>query len=260
MRTEMNVGVKNKIFKWGAFTLSAIIFIWSVLGVNIDIGKLSSGLSAIINIFSLMFPPDLTYLNSTLIRMMESVTIAFLGTFIGSVLAVPVAFIAAQNIFANSFVNWLGRQILNAIRTFPSLILAVFFVASFGPGQLAGLLAVGIHSTGMLGKLYTNVIENIDLGPINAMKASGANKLEVLWYAVFPQILPEFIATSLYRFEINMRASTVLGLVGAGGIGVILSSALNYRRWSVVGMALIIIIIGVTVVDYSSAYLRKQIV
>ncbi len=260
MRPEKNIRIRDKIFRWGAFLLSVIILIWAALGVNIDFGKLISGLSSIINIFSLMFPPDLSYLNNTLLRMMESVTIAFLGTAIGSVLAVPVAFFAAQNIFSNRAVSWTGRQLLNGIRTFPSLILAVFFVASFGPGQLAGLLAVGIHSTGMLGKLYTDVIENIDKGPINAMEASGANKLEVLWYAVFPQIMPEFIATSIYRFEINMRASTVLGLVGAGGIGVILSQALNYRRWPVVGMALIVIIIGVTVVDYSSAYLRKQIV
>lgn len=175
MRPEIKVRIRDKMLKWSSFIISIIVLIWAVRGVNIDFGKFISGFSAIINIFGLMFPPDLSYLNSTLIRMMESVTIAFLGTFIGSLLAVPVA----------------------------------FFVASFGPGQLAGLLAVGIHSTGMLGKLYTDVIENIDPGPIRAMKASGANKLETLWYAVFPQILPEFIAISLYRFEINMQASTV---------------------------------------------------
>ena len=260
MRPESNVRKRDKFIRWSAFILSFIVLVWATLGVNINFGELIAGISSIANIFGLMFPPDMSYLSNTLIRMMESVTIAFLGTAIGSVLAVPVAFIAAQNLFASSFVSWLGRQILNAIRTFPSLILAVFFVASFGPGQLAGLLAVGIHSTGMLGKLYTDVIEDIDTGPISAMEASGANKLEVLWYAVFPQILPEFIATSIYRFEINMRASTVLGLVGAGGIGVILSQALNYRRWPVVGIALIVIVIGVTIVDYSSAYLRKKIV
>jgi len=260
MRPKPKVKTKNKILKLGSFILSIIILIWALLGVNINFSKLLSGVSSIINIISLMFPPNLSFLNDTLVRIMESVTIAFLGTTIGSVFAVPVAFIAAQNIFSLKIISWAGRQILNAIRTFPTLILAVFFVAAFGPGKLAGLLAVGLHSIGMLGKLYTDVIENIDTGSISAIEASGANKLEVLWYAVFPQILPEFIAISLYRFEINMRASTVLGLVGAGGIGMILSQALNYRRWSVVGMALIVIVIAVTIVDYSSAYLRKKIV
>jgi len=153
-----------------------------------------------------------------------------------------------------------GKQVLNAIRTFPEIILAIFFVAAYGPGPLAGLMAVGLHSVGMLGKLYADIIENIDKGPVEALTSTGSNSLEVLWYAVLPQVFPEFVATSLYRFEINMRAAATLGLVGAGGIGVLLLQALQFRRWAVVGMAMIVIIVVVTIIDYSSAYVRKRIV
>ncbi len=250
----------NKNASWLILGVVLAAVIWAARGININYSKLITGFSAIKKIIFLMLPPDWSYLERTLMRMVQSIHISFLGTLIGSILAVPVAFLAANNLFAYRFVSWFGRQMLNAVRTFPELILAVFFVASFGPGQLAGLMAVGIHSTGMLGKLYTDVIEDIDEGSIQALQASGANKLEVLWYAVIPQVLPQFLATSIYRFEINMRASTVLGLVGAGGIGVILNQALNYRKWSVVGMALLVVIIGVSIIDYSSAYLRNKIV
>lgn len=257
---EQKPSILQRSAPWLILLVVLAAVIWSALGINIDLAKLITGFTAIKKIISLMLPPDWSYLDRTLARMVQSIHISFLGTIIGSILAIPVSFIAANNILAYKFLSWFGRQTLNAIRTFPELILAVFFVASFGPGQLAGVMAIGIHSTGMLGKLYTDIIEDIDPGPIKAVQASGANKLEVLWYAVVPQVLPEFLATSIYRFEINMRASTVLGLVGAGGIGVILNQALNYRKWSVVGMALLVVIIGVSIIDYSSAYIRNKIV
>lgn len=236
------------------------LLIWSAKGVNMDLPRFFSSFPTIGRIIGLMFPPNMEYFDSVIHQMLQSFYIALLGTSIGSILAIPVGFMAARNLNVYRVVSWVGKQLLNAIRTFPELILAVFFVASFGPGQLAGLMAVGIHSIGMLGKLYADIIESIDRGPIEALEASGANGLEVLVYAVFPQVLPEFVATSLYRFEINMRAATVLGMVGAGGIGVVLDQALRYRRWEVVGMAMIVVVISVSFIDYTSAYLRKKIV
>lgn len=257
---EQKIPVKRKASRCILFLFMLLVIYWSARGVNVNLGRFISGFSEIATIISLMFPPDWSYLNTILYRMLQSFHISLLGTAIGSILAIPLGFLAAKNVTVYKYVSAFGRQTLNAIRTFPQLILAVFFVASFGPGQLAGLMAVGIHSIGMLGKLYADIIEGIDPGPGEALEASGATKIEVLWYAIFPQVLPEFIATSLYRFEINMRAATVLGMVGAGGIGVVLDQALKYRRWEVVGMAMLVIVIGVSIIDYSSAYLRKKIV
>lgn len=252
--------LRKKITYWISFIIFILVLFWSARGVNIDLARFFSGVPAIGNIIGLMFPPDWSYLDSVLLRMLQSIHIALIGTTIGSILAIPIGFMAARNVTIYKIVSWIGKQLLNAIRTFPELILAVFFVAALGPGQLAGIMAVGIHSIGMLGKLFADIIESIDDGPSEALRASGATKLEILWYAVFPQVLPDFIATSLYRFEINLRAATVLGMVGAGGIGVILDQALKYRRWSVVGMALLTVVIVVTIIDYSSAFIRKKII
>lgn len=236
------------------------VFVWAASGVRFDLSRLQRGLPSIGRIIDNMFPPDWSMRQRAMEGMMQSLYIAILGTTIGSILAIPLGFLAAQNVLVYRFVSLFGKQVLNAIRTFPEIILAIFFVASYGPGPMAGLMAVGIHSIGMLGKLYADIIENIDPGPVEALTSTGANRLEIVWYAILPQVLPEFIATSLYRFEINMRAAATLGLVGAGGIGVLLLQALQFRRWPVVGMAMVVIVLVVTVIDYSSAYVRKRIV
>lgn len=190
----------------------------------------------------------------------QSLAIALIGTSIGSVLAIPLGFWAARNVVVYDVLAALGRQVLNAVRTFPELVMAVFFVASYGPGPLAGAMAVGLHSVGMMGKLYADIIENIERGPLEALDAAGATRWQMWIFAVIPQVLPEFVATALYRFEINMRAATTLGLVGAGGIGVILLQALSFRRWGVVGTALLVIVISVTIIDFFSAKLRQRII
>ena len=236
------------------------VFYWAAAGVRLDLARLQRGLPSIGRILQNMFPPDWSMFHRSLEGMMQSLYIAILGTTIGSILAIPLGFFAARNVLAYRVLSLFGKQILNAIRTFPEIILAIFFVASYGPGPMAGLMAVGINSIGMLGKLYADIIESIDDGPIEALTSTGANRWEIIFYAILPQVLPEFIATSLYRFEINMRAAATLGLVGAGGIGVLLLQALQFRRWPVVGMAMIVIVVVVTVIDYSSAYVRKRIV
>lgn len=190
----------------------------------------------------------------------QSLGIALIGTSIGAVLAIPLGFWAASNVVVYEALAVLGRQVLNAVRTFPELVLAVFFVASYGPGPLAGAMAVGIHSVGMLGKLYADIIENIEKGPLEAIESAGGTRLQMLVFSVLPQVLPEFIATGLYRFEINLRAATTLGLVGAGGVGVILLQALSFRRWGVVGTTLLVIVIVVTIIDYASSALRRRII
>ncbi len=244
----------------GNLVVLVIVLVWTTRGMNINMERIRTGIPTVGRIINAMFPPDTGYFARSMSAMVESIQIAIIGTTVASVLTFPISFLAAKNIGTPGPVVAAFKQLLNAIRTFPELILGVFFVASYGPGPLAGVMAIGINSIGMLGKLNSEIVENIDRGPIEALEASGANKAEIFLYAVFPQVLPEFIATALYRFELNLRAATVLGMVGAGGIGVILLQALQFRRWPIVGMALIIVIIAVTIIDYSSAYIRKRII
>jgi phosphonate transport system permease protein len=190
--------------------------------------------------------------------MIETLFIAYAGTLIASILAVPFAFLAAKNMSGNF--SKIGKFILNAIRAFPEIILAIIFVGSFGLGPIAGVMAIGIHSIGMLGKLYSEVIESIDMSVVEALKASGANKLQTIWHGVIPQVIPEFSSYAIYRFEIDVRASSVLGIVGAGGIGAPLILAAQSRNWELVGLILVVIILVVTVIDFLSAYIRKRIV
>ncbi|OZM58189.1 phosphonate ABC transporter, permease protein PhnE [Lottiidibacillus patelloidae] len=191
-------------------------------------------------------------------KMVETIFIAYAGTLIAALLAVPFAFLAAKNM-SGKFSST-GKFILNAIRAFPEIILAIIFVGSFGLGPIAGIMAIGIHSIGMLGKLYSEVIESIDMSVVEALEASGANKLQTIWHGVIPQVIPECSSYAIYRFEIDVRASSVLGIVGAGGIGAPLIIAAQMRDWELVGMILIVIIVVVTIIDFLSAYLRKKIV
>jgi phosphonate transport system permease protein len=189
--------------------------------------------------------------------MVETVAIAYAGVLVGSILAIPLGFLAAKNLVGP--LALLGKGILNGIRAFPELLFAIIFVATVGMGPYAGVLAITINCMGMLGKLYSEVVESIDMTVLEALRASGANKIQVLWYGVLPQVIPEFSSYAIYRFEIDVRSASILGLVGAGGIGAPLLIASNSRSWEEVGMIIFIIVIVVTLVDYLSMYIRKRI-
>lgn len=190
--------------------------------------------------------------------MLETVAIAYAGTLIGSILAIPVGFLAANNVAGH--LSAIGKAILNGIRAFPEIMFAIIFVSAVGMGPFAGVLAIGINSIGMLGKLYSEVIESIDMHVVDALKATGANRIQVMWFAILPQVIPEFSSYALYRYEIDVRSSSVLGIVGAGGIGAPLILASNQRNWEAVGMMLIIIIVTVTIIDIVSSSIRRRLV
>lgn len=190
--------------------------------------------------------------------MLETVAIAYAGGIAASLFALPLAVFAAKN--SGGKASYLGKIILNAIRSIPELLFGVFFVAAVGPGSFAGVLAISINSIGMIGKLYAESIESIDRAPVEAIKASGGNKLQAFWYGILPQILPQFLSVSLFRFEIDVRASTILGLVGAGGIGVPLILSQQQRHWEEVGVILIIVIVFVVIIDKISGKIRAKLV
>jgi len=192
--------------------------------------------------------------------MLETFFMAVLGTFLGAVLAFPLSFLAAGNLLGGTRYALPGKALLVAIRTFPEILLAIIFVASVAPGPTAGIMAMGLHSIGYLGKIFSDIIEGIDSGPQEAIRAAGGTQLQVFIYAVVPQVLPEFLSNALYRFEINLRSATILGLVGAGGIGLPLIQRLQFRKWPEVSMFLIVIVVFIIVVDAVSSRIRRQLV
>jgi phosphonate transport system permease protein len=156
-------------------------------------------------------------------------------------------------------VYFLTRLLFNVLRAFEPVLLAVLFVLMVGIGPFPGVLALALHSVGMLGKLFSEAIEGIDSGPVEAIQACGGNRFQVIWYGILPQVAPAFLAFAIYRWDINIRMSIVLGIVGAGGIGFMLLQYMNLLQYSKVATAFIIILVVVTALDYASAWLRTRL-
>jgi len=204
--------------------------------------------------------PEWDYLVPALELMIESIQIAWIGTIIGAVFSLPLAFLGAKNI-TSGLVSGIVRQVLNLIRAIPEILVAVIiFIPMVGLGAYAGALAIGIHSIGTLGKLSAEAIEGIDPGPVEAARATGASGLQVGRWGVLPQVMPEIVAFWLYRFEINVRASAVLGVLGAGGIGEALVQSLRFARYERAGMCVIVIIVVTILIDYASGTIRRRII
>jgi len=236
------------------------LFIWAALSVNVNLADLASLPSGLWLILTKMIPPDLSYLKSAVPAMIQSIEMAWVGTIIGATLSLPLGFLGAKNVSSPLVANTM-RQILNAIRAFPELILAIaIFIPIAGLGPVAGTLAIGLHSAGTLGKLTAEAIEGIDAGPVEAARAAGGRGLQVQRWGVLPQVLPELIGFWLYRFEINIRASAVLGVVGAGGIGFLLQQTIVFGRWPLAGTAILVVIVATILVDTISGNVRRRII
>jgi phosphonate transport system permease protein len=192
-------------------------------------------------------------------KVFESVYIAWVGTIIGAVLSLPLAFLAATNV-APRWIRIPVRQLFNAIRAVPELIVAVIFIPITGLGPWAGTLAIGLHSVGTLGKWATEAIEGVDTGPLEAVEATGGRWVSGMRWGVLPQIMPTVASFWLFRFEINVRASAVLGMIGAGGVGAELVSQLMFRNFPAVGAVLGITVLVVLTIDTVSAAMRRRII
>ena len=194
----------------------------------------------------------------------ETLALAFLSTIIGAIFAIPFGFLAARNLMTSnpvsSFIYIVMRTILNIVRSIEALIMAIIFVIIVGLGPFPGMIALTIHTTAALGKLYSEVIEGIDPGPIEAIRATGANWLQVVRYAVIPQIIPPFTALTIYRWDINVRSSTIIGFVGGGGIGFFLWQWIILQDYRAVGSAFVAIAVVVVILDFFSAKIRERLV
>jgi phosphonate transport system permease protein len=196
--------------------------------------------------------------------MYETLALAFLSTIIGAIVAIPFGFLAARNLMTTNPVSAviyiIMRTVLNIVRSIEALIMAIIFVIIVGLGPFPGMIAITIHTTAALGKLYSEVIEGIDPGPIEAIKATGANWFQVVRYAVIPQIVPAFTALTIYRWDINIRSSTIIGFVGGGGIGFFLWQWIVLQDYRAVGTAFVAIAVVVVVLDFFSARIRERLV
>ena len=253
--------VQQKVLKYAITSLIVAGSIWSASGLEITLEKILKAPEQIAILVGAMFPLDLSQeaIERILPKVAESLFIAWAGTVIGAIFSFPIAFLAANNVAVN-YVSEATKQILNGIRAFPELILAFVFLPITGLGALTGTLAIGIHSIGTLGKLSSEVIEGIDEGPLEAIKSSGGSKINELLFGVVPQVMPTITSYWLYRFEINLRASAVLGVVGAGGVGAELINQLRFRDFPRAGTVLVATVVLVLTVDTISAAIRRRII
>jgi phosphonate transport system permease protein len=247
---------------------AALVFVVILVGlsaVSVDVklerlADLPAGLWLVIYKMYFERGPDLGYIGVAADHMIQSIEIAWLGTILGAALSLPIGFIAAKNVSSGPISN-VFRQLLNAIRAFPELVLAVaIFIPIAGLGPVAGALAIGFHSIGTLGKLTAEVVEGIDPGPVEAARAAGGRWAQIQRWGVLPQVLPEIVAFWLYRFEINIRAAAVLGVVGAGGIGFIVQQTIVFGRFPRAGTALLVVIVATILVDTVSGWVRRRII
>lgn len=242
---------------------TGLVIGWAALTVGIDpadIAELPGGVALLFGEMFLDPGPDWTYLPTALNGMIESLQIAWVGTVIGAVLSLPLGFFGARNV-SSGLVSNVMRLVLNAIRAVPEIVLAIaIFIPIAGLGPVAGALAIGLHSVGTLGKLTAEAVESIDPGPVEAARAVGGGSLQVQRWGVVPQVLPEIVAFWLYRFEINIRAAAVLGVVGAGGIGFSLQQTLAFHRYPLAGTAIIVVVVATIAVDTASGWVRRRII
>lgn len=206
-----------------------------------------------------MFPPDFRYANRTWGALFDTVNIAVFGTLMAIVISLPIAVLAARNTTPHPTVRAAAMVVIVGSRSVNSLIWAILLVQIVGPGLFAGVLAIGIRSVGMISKLLYEAIEEIDPKPIEAVSATGANAAQVFLYGYVPQLMPIFVGVTVYRWEINIRESTIIGIVGGGGIGFMLNSAINRLAWNQVIVVLMLILALVIIAEWVSAKARKAI-
>ncbi len=192
--------------------------------------------------------------------LIETLNMAACATLLGVLMAVPVGFLAARNATPYRLVNTLARLVLVATRSVHTLLWALFFVAVFGPGPLAGTLAIACHSIGFIGKMFSEAIEDSHPGALEALAAAGASPLQLIQYGYWPQVKPAFWAIALFRWDINVRESAVLGLVGAGGLGMALDTAINLFQWDRVALILVTIFAVVAAAEVAVTQIRKRLI
>lgn len=250
----------QKVLRFAIYLAVVIAIVQSIRNINIIPEFLYDAPEQMVDLFNRMWPVDWAhYPDSVHTALIETIHIATLGTILSVLLAIPVGLLAASNFTPSKSLNFLAKLILVSSRSVNSLVWALLFIAIFGPGPLAGTMAIAFRSIGFVGKLVGEAIEQAHAGSIEALKAAGATKSSQLNYGYWPQIKPAFWSIVLLRWDINVRESAVLGLVGAGGIGMTLDTAMNLFQWERVAVILIAIFVIVILAEVLITQVRKRI-
>ena len=234
--------------------------IWlSLRMTGFDIAVVIHKFSKMLDLLAKIFQPNWEFFPKVISPLIDTIKMSVLGTVIGCVLALPVAILSSSNINRSLPLVSFFRFILALIRTLPTLIIALVCALIFSLGTFSGTVAIAIFTFGIVAKMLFERIETIDMGPFEAMEALGANKFQAFWSACVPQILPVYLSHSLYCFEMNIRASAILGYVGAGGLGITINERIGWRDYNSLGMVLLSLFVVVVAIDFFSEYLRKKL-
>ena len=254
LQKEPNLWIKKAL----TVLFVVLVIVWASKGINFG-GIKSNGVDIAKNVLSGIIHPDVEMLLTEVpALLLETVCIALIGTLIGTILAIPLAFVSASNLMPK-WVSSIGLFIIAGLRTFPAFVYGLMFIRVTGPGAFAGVLTVSVISIGMIAKLFIEAIEDLDTKILESLDAAGCNTFEKIRYGILPQLFTNFISTAIYRFEINIKDASVLGLVGAGGIGAPLIFAMNAFNWEKVGAILCGLIVLVLVVEILSTKIRTKL-
>ncbi len=245
--------------RWAAWAMILALFLWSAWATEVSLSRSVEGIPFVLDFLRRMLPPDPSVLGHALRGATQTLQIAIVGTAIAAILALPVGFLAARNV-SPPWLFYVIRSILNVFRAVDTLVYALVFVAAVGLGPFPGVLAVVAYTATVLAKLYSEAIESIDPGPVEAVAATGATQLQLLRWGILPQLVPQFLSFTLYRFETNIRAAAILGFVGAGGIGFYIQTYLRMLNYPAASTVLLVLIALVMVVDFGSSRLRSRLV
>lgn len=249
--------------RWRRSVATAVVVLLIVAGSAwhsglFDVPRLAAGVPSTLDLLAEMWPPDFSRARNWLKPLADTLTMSISGTLLAVILSFPLALLAARNTTPHPAACFAARGLLNLLRAVPELILGIVLVAAVGFGVLPGVLALGLHSVGMVGKFYAEALEHVDPGPVEAVRSVGGGALQVIWYGMLPQIMPSLAGVTIYRWEYHFRASTVMGMVGAGGIGFELIGSLRIMRYREVSAILFVILVMVVLIDGLSSALRKR--
>ena len=239
--------------------LFTIVVIISIRATGFNLSTIITRIKELTVILSKIFHPNFKYFSKVISPLIETIQMSIVGTIIGSLIGLPLSILASSNINKNKPILLVCRFILSVLRSIPTLIYAYIFALIFSLGSLAGTVAIAVFTIGIVAKMLYESIETIDMGPYEAMQSFGASTLQSFWSACMPQILPTYLADCLYCFEINVRASSILGYVGAGGLGILIRERTGLRAYSDLGMILITLFVVVWLIDMINDYLRSKL-
>ncbi|MCX7594918.1 MAG: phosphonate ABC transporter, permease protein PhnE [Fischerella sp.] len=240
------------------FCLVIVVYVWALQGLQVDFELIKNSWPHVIDFISRLFPPDLKVFDIAMKALIETVQMSLWGTTLGAIFSLPIAIGSTSNI-SPVWLRWLANFLQNAVRSVPSIILGLIFVAATGLGAPAGTLALSIYTIGYLAKFYQQAIEAVDPRSIEFLQVTGASRLQIAQYGILPQVLPLGLGYTLWMFEYNIRAASVLGVVGAGGIGFQLKSYIDGFEYNKATTMMLVLLIVVTAIDAFSSQLRKRL-